>query len=383
MDNPFTTPADFADDPSFRAFVRNTDPAAILTWTDWLARYPDRAADVAEASHLVRQLDAYQPRWLPIAGVERETVWLHQRLAHELNRRQPGPVSPPAPNRHWVLWGRMPMIRVAAVWALALLTTYTLYQVSQPVRSVATTIVAGRPTLENPPVADAPLAAPMRTRIAQTDYGQRRTVCLPDGSVVTLNAHSTLTLSPDWTTGKREVLLTGEAFFRVSKQQQNGQAVKFVVRAGNVAVDVLGTQFDVSTRNRRVKVVLNEGRIRLNVLTSGRASAPARTLDMLPGDLVEVSDRQAVTLNSRVQTADHSAWIAGELVFEDTPLAEVAVVIRENYGYTVEFADPTLANQRLTATLPDTNLDVLLKALEKAFTLSITKQQNTIRLART
>lgn len=383
MDNPFITPADFADDPSFRAFVRSTDPVAVLTWTDWLARYPDRTTDVTEATRLVSQLDAYQPRRLPEAGIEGEIGRLHQRLARQPDLSSPDPIPEPTPPvRRWIRWGRVPLTRVAAASVIVLLTTYALYRVSQPVRSPVTTIVAKRSASGNQPVADALVAVPTRTQIVRTDYGQRRTVRLPDGSVVTLNAHSTLTLSPDWTTGKREVLLTGEAFFRVSKQQQNGRAVKFVVRAGNVAVDVLGTQFDVSTRNRRVKVVLNEGRIRLSVLTSGQASAPARTLDMLPGDLVVVSDRQAVTLNSRVQTADHSAWIAGELVFEDTPLTEVAVVIRENYGYTVEFADRSLADQRLTATLPDANLDVLLRALEKAFALSITKQQNTIRLAR-
>jgi transmembrane sensor len=237
------------------------------------------------------------------------------------------------------------------------------------------------PPHTNPSGAYLPQRTTVQPLLAQTGYGQRRTVRLPDGSVVTLNAHSTLTLSPDWGSGKREVTLSGEAFFRVSKLEAAGQPVKFTVKANHVAVEVLGTQFDVSTRNRRVKVVLNEGKIRLNILPS-RASGATRTLDMLPGDMIEISDKQALTLKSRVETAEHTAWVTDELVFDNTSLAEVAEVIRNNYGYTVEFADPGLATQRLTATLPDPNLDVLLKALEKAFYLSVTKNQKTIRLAK-
>jgi len=381
MENAFTSPDSFADDPSFRDFVRNTDPAAVAKWTAWLAQHPNRTRDVEEAVLLVRRLDVYRPRQVTEAEVEQEVARLQHRLIQE-STGQPSASEPVTNLRPLHRWQHIrPWYAVAASVAL-LLVSYALFWVNQPLSGDAYVALTGKTASAKPAETTLP-GTSVRKPLVKTDYGQRRTIQLPDGSSVTLNAHSTLTLSPGWSTGKREVLLTGEAFFRVSKQQRGGQPVKFVVRANNVAVEVLGTQFDVSTRNQRVKVVLNEGRIRLKVLADNSpSSTPTRTLDMLPGDLVEVTGQQSVTLNSRVETAEHSAWVTGELVFEDVPLAEVATVIQNNYGYTVEFVDPALADQRLTAILPDSNLDVLLKALEKAFSLSITKQQNTIRFAK-
>lgn len=382
MEKVFRTPDDFADDPSFRAFVRNTDPEAVRHWTDWLARHPDRLPDAEEAIRLVDALDQYVPRRLTGQQLEQEIHTLQQRLVRETQQPLTGPTADETPgrvsSRRWL----HRVVRVAAAVVVLFFTGYFLYWLN---RSVSPSVRVESAMSDASPIRAAP--EPNRTtgnrQLTRTDYGQRRTIRLPDGSVVTLNAHSTLTLSPDWVDGKREVVLTGEAFFRVSKQQRAGNPVKFTVRAGNVVVEVLGTQFDVSTRNRRVKVVLNEGRIRLSVPDDARTTPDdSRTLEMLPGDIVEVSDKKTITLNSQAEVAEHSAWVMGELVFDDAPLSEVADVIRENYGYAVEFADPALAGQRLTATLPDQNLDVLLKALEKAFSLSITRHQNIIRIAR-
>ena len=378
METPFTSPESFADDPSFRAYVRQTDPEAALKWSAWLDRHPDRAPDLETAARLVRLLDTYQPQALTATRVDEEINRLRQRITNDEHR--PAPVDP-APAVRLNRWQATSWLtrRAAASLTGLLLVAGLIYYRGKPTpgQSVA------MPSKPVKSTETGVMATPVQPLLAQTDYGQRRTVRLPDGSVVTLNAHSTLTLSPDWASGRREVTLNGEAFFRVSRQQRDGQAVKFTVRANSVAVNVLSTQFDVSNRNGRVKVVLNEGKIRLNIMSRPSSGTnPERILDMLPGDLVEVSNKQVITLSSRVETADYTAWLNNELVFDNTPLAEVAGVIQANYGYTVEFADETLATQRLTATLPNANLDVFLKALEKAFALSITKQHNTIRLAR-
>lgn len=379
MESSFTPQNPLADDPSFRAYVRQTDPEAVLKWTEWLARHPDRTADAEAATQLVRTLDRYVPNRLSAAQLDHEIARLQARV-----RADPAPDAPRThapdhnvPNRLVGRWRNYPLRWLAAA-SVGLLLSYAAVSSLKVTDNQLVDSNVPAPQALPGTLPNAPSVQPL---LAQTNYGQRRTVRLPDGSVVTLNAHSTLTLSPDWSAGKREVTLDGEAYFRVSKQQRDGQPVKFVVWANRVAIHVLGTQFDVSTRQRRVKVVLNEGHIRLNV-PENATNGPARTLDMLPGDLVEVTDKQAVMLNSRIQTTEHVAWVSDELVFDNTPLASIAETIHDNYGYTVEFANPDLATKRLTATLPDPNLDVLLRALEKAFSLTITRTNKTIRLAK-
>lgn len=354
------SPEALADDPSFRAFVAGTDPEAVRRWAAWMDANPDRQADVQAAAELVRSLRDYQPRTLPPEQIETEL----RRLQHRLGADAQTPVRLLTTPRHW-WWAAAASVLLGGCLIGLLRSEPTL---------PAPAVVAGEKTASDVPVAVSPQSAPALTH--RTGYGERRRVTLPDGSRVWLNANSAIHLT-DWRDDHREVRLDGEAFFEITKKRLNQRAVKFTVLARQVAVDVLGTQFDVSTRNRRVKVVLNEGRIRLRVADRQQP----RALDLLPGDLVEVSDRQEITFQTRIDPTPHRAWTADELVFDDAPLAEVARLIHDNYGHEVVFADPALAQRRLTATLPDANLDVLLLALEKAFSLSVKRENNTIRLA--
>lgn len=359
------SPEALADDPSFRAFATGTDPEAIERWTAWLAHHPERQADVQAAIELVRALREYQPQTLPPDQLEAEL----QRLQHRLAAESETPLRPLTSPRSWRWWA------AAAAVLLGGCLTWLLLR-SEPALPPQTVAVSGEKSVAEVPVVSSPQPAPETTH--RTGYGERRRVTLPDGSRVWLNANSAIRLT-DWRDDHRLVHLDGEAFFEVTKKRLNQRAVKFTVLARQVAVDVLGTQFDVSTRNRRVKVVLNEGRIRLRVADRQQP----RALELLPGDLVEVNDRQEITFHNRIDPEPHRAWTADELVFDDAPLADVARLIHDNYGYEVVFADPALAQRRLTASLPDASLDVLLLALEKAFSLSVKREEKTIRLAPT
>lgn len=83
-----------------------------------------------------------------------------------------------------------------------------------------------------------------------TQYGEQRVVELPDHSVVSLNANSTLRFRNDWSQANtlREVWLDGEAFFSVQKQEGAAGPAKFIVHTNDLDVEVLGTRFNVSNR---------------------------------------------------------------------------------------------------------------------------------------
>jgi len=214
-----------------------------------------------------------------------------------------------------------------------------------------------------------------------TGYGQQRRLVLPDGSRVVLNANSTLETSATWgpKTG-REVWLRGEAYFSVAHKAapsvQNiataPAPLKFVVHTGSLDVSVLGTKFNVNSRDGSTQVVLDEGKVQLTA-----AGQPAHL--MKPGELVEFAPTRAAYTTRNVNTTHYTAWQAHRYVFDDTPLPEIARLLKNNYGYQVIVQDKALLSKKLTGEINTRNPDVLLYALSRSFNIRIEKQGKTLR----
>jgi len=97
-----------------------------------------------------------------------------------------------------------------------------------------------------------------------TDFAEWKTLQLPDGSEVKLNANSELILAEDWSEGAtRQVWLKGEAFFSVSKKPATH--AKFQVITDDLTVEVLGTEFNVLDRGEQTEIFLKEGKISLDM----------------------------------------------------------------------------------------------------------------------
>ncbi|QJW91870.1 DUF4974 domain-containing protein [Spirosoma taeanense] len=210
--------------------------------------------------------------------------------------------------------------------------------------------------------------------VQQTAFGETHRLTLPDGSTVTLNGNSRLRYAPQWSSGQtRDVWLTGEGFFRVTHQRNHE---RFIVHLPNrLTIEVLGTQFNVLARESRAKVVLNNGKIRLNV-----GEQAQRKLIMQPGDLVYADVKARIYYRKRVDAAAQSAWQTGKLKFDETSLQEVAQMLEDTYGVTVVIADPELRRQTLSGTIPNRDIETILKGLSTLFDLHITQQTNRITI---
>lgn len=192
--------------------------------------------------------------------------------------------------------------------------------------------------------------------VHQTGYGQMVRLTLPDGSAVTLNANSSLTYPREWPGGQiREVWLEGEAFFHVRRQKQK---TRFVVHTGKVRVEVLGTAFNVATRRGRTRVVLQSGRVKLE-----KAGRPGEAVLMQPRELVEYAAGDRQFRKRAVDPEPYTAWQGRKMIFNDTPVEEVARQLEDTYGLRVTIADPELAGRQLSGEISTRNVDVLLSAL--------------------
>ncbi|MEO1018817.1 MAG: FecR family protein [Pseudomonadota bacterium] len=160
----------------------------------------------------------------------------------------------------------------------------------------------------------------------ETAIGERSTVTLADGSVVTLNTDSEITV--DFSSAERNIdLLKGQAFFEVAKDSSR----PFVVDAGDKRIIALGTAFDVRFKDEgRVEVTLVEGLVDVDFISelsnndssNINAATPARTVSLKPGERLVASASPTPEI-VKPEIDNEISWRDGLLVFQDRPLAEV------------------------------------------------------------
>ncbi len=223
----------------------------------------------------------------------------------------------------------------------------------------------------------------------RTDHGQRASFSLPDGSKVTLNTDSRLrTRAAD---GKRQVYLdSGQAFFRVAKDATH----PFVVHAGGRTITAIGTAFDVRVEGGRFEVTLVEGKIRVEApvpsapaLTSApaapREAAPVvQATEMTAGSQLVAADPRGWTVRP-ADTARETSWLDGRLMFENQTLSAVAAEFGRYSEQKIVFADPSLADVRITGTFRSGDVGTFVRALEKYKMARVeTETDDAVRLAR-
>jgi ferric-dicitrate binding protein FerR (iron transport regulator) len=208
----------------------------------------------------------------------------------------------------------------------------------------------------------------------KTAFGETKTVILPDGSTVILNGNSSLHYQTDFHQAEiREVWLDGEAFFSIAHLPKNQ---KFIVNTSdNFNVEVLGTTFNVLTREQKTKVVLNTGKIKLNIRPD---ESREEHLVMNPGELVEFDNLSTTYIKRRVNPEAHSSWKSKKMIFENTSLSEILLLLEHTYGLQVEVADTSLLSQKLNGTIPTENVEVLLEGLSHVFSLKITRDNQKV-----
>ena len=224
---------------------------------------------------------------------------------------------------------------------------------------------------------------PLQPALAElvTHYGEIKRVTLPDGSLVVLNANSTMRVPQNWTnSGDRQVWLEGEAYFEVSKKPATHQ--KFVVHTPQVDVQVLGTRFNVNTRRQHSIVSLEEGKVQLvlngEVKEVMEKQAVKPTLQLKPGETAIINTSKDTVINESNDVVYHSGWSRNEFHFDNTPLFQIAGLIEDQYGYKMAYADSTLMQRKISGDFGVANINEFARVIEAALKLKLTIDNKTI-----
>lgn len=160
---------------------------------------------------------------------------------------------------------------------------------------------------------------------------------LEDGTQVWLNAESRLTYPSRFTDNKREVELQGEGFFKVAHDTHR----PFIVKAGKITTEVLGTEFNVRTYSpddSHITLLKGSVRVKNNISQKETVILPGEDAFLQPNGEIEVT---------RVDTDNYYLWTEGYFYFDNESLMEIMRDLGRWYNVRIEFNNPEAMNYRL------------------------------------
>lgn len=175
---------------------------------------------------------------------------------------------------------------------------------------------------------------------------------LADGSLVWLNAASSITYPTAFVGQERRVSITGEAYFEVSENK----AMPFFVEHNQLLVKVLGTHFNVNTYENEAsnKVTLLSG-----LVDVGNGKVTRR---LLPGQQASVSTA-GFSVKENTDTDEVMAWKNGQFYFGGSDIKSIMKQIERYYDVEVEFRDE-VPYQFVAKISRDVNVSAFLEKLE-------------------
>lgn len=205
-----------------------------------------------------------------------------------------------------------------------------------------------------------------RNLIKTTEYGQKMTFYLPDGSKVVLNSDSRLEFPEVFEADNRTVVLHGEAFFDVVRDVKR----PFEVHTGDYVTRVLGTSFVVNDRSdEELEVALRTGKVQV----SGKG---ARGI-LIPGEKMTIDLRNNSFQKSKFEEIAYFGWAKGVLYFNEVSFREVVDKLEHWYGVKIQVKNMPDLDKKYSGRFENENLENVLQGLSfiNGFKFSI-KQKN-------
>jgi ferric-dicitrate binding protein FerR (iron transport regulator) len=332
---------DFILDEDFMRWVCTPRAEDEAFWSNWLAQHPDKQLTIAEARNIVQSINI-KPQKISKAEIAEEVEKLLSTVHLSENT---------APRRFIHRWK---YVAAAACILVALGIAAALY-------------LPGKKDVEQ---FSYQRAVSSRHLIEQVNTSDRQLkITLPDSSIVLLSPNSRLSYKNGFdSTDTRDVYLSGEAFFEVTRDGLH----PFRVFANEIITKVLGTSFTISSfeKEKDIKITVRTGKVSVysQLATSEEKIKVANKLDG-----IIITPNQQLTYNREQQKFDKelldkpviiTADITPKMmVYEETPLVKVLKDLRKAYGIPITYDAELLQNCTLTADLSGQELFIKLNMI--------------------
>jgi ferric-dicitrate binding protein FerR (iron transport regulator) len=341
------TEEQFAADESFQQWVLETPAADMPFWKSYRLLHPEQREIMDKARLLVAELATRDYSMQPLSP-EEKTV-MRENIYQSLGLSSTSAITSFSPNgrRNRKRW-----IAAAAVIMLAI----PAYQF----------ILSGVASLANG-------KSKFSSLIVKTGSGEMKRILLEDSTVVMLNANSSLQCAGSFKNrSRREVVLEGNAFFNVAKDEKH----PFVVHAGALEVTVLGTQLNVNARSAATGVELTSGGVKVEQ-AENKNDAPAY---LLPGEKVTFDTASRSLIKTKMNAKLYSAWTEGVWNFRQTTLEEITGLLHEYYGVDIVFKSEKTRRMRINAVMAVTSLQKMIPVIEQTLQIKIEHINNQLIL---
>ena len=202
--------------------------------------------------------------------------------------------------------------------------------------------------------------------VVNTGYQSMDSVRLADGTKVMLNAGSRLTYPKEFSGEKREVQLSGQAFFEVTPDKTH----PFVVKTQKMDVTVLGTSFEVFSYDgdEEGETVLLTGKVKVEVLESNQQKGGSYVLK--PNEKLTYSKTDGISLTT-IDADAYSSWRQGKrMSFKNETLEMILERLEKWYGQKIECAPHLARHYRFTFTMHSESLDLILNYISHSAPLN-------------
>ncbi|UBM59387.1 FecR family protein [Marinilongibacter aquaticus] len=321
-------PEDLAADDSFRRWVLSNTLEDKLFWEKWLMENPDKEQLIGKAK---RYLEWTYEAFENIS--DEEIANEIDRLSQQINEQ--GTFEPKR--------------KILPIWVKVAASIFLIMGIALWVNRQNPNADAHKELLSQ-------IEEPLQEKINKTD--EPEFIVLPDGSNVLLQPKSRITYPKSFKGNKREVFLSGEAFFEISKNAEK----PFFVYANTLVTKVLGTSFKVSAfeDEQDVKVVVKTGRVSVFPLSKEALEEEAERAELTglvlaPNEqIVFETKNQKLTRTPVEKTIDLNLNIQNQsFSFKASKISDVFAALEKAYGIEIEYNDELMKNCYLTADLSD------------------------------
>lgn len=350
---------DFACDHTFQQYCREENESSIAFWTAWINQHPEKSDLVISARQLVVFLGAGQGNRMNQLNHLKRGLKQRESLENSLE-------SAPAAQKNYTRISKPYLALLAACLAVGIIG----YFVITDFRS-----------------------SPSPVRPSEAKYSStkadRKTVILPDGSLITLNKNSSITLNPHFSSTKRELTLIGEGFFEIKHDAEN----PFLVHTKAVTVKVLGTIFNIRAypqAKNETETYLIRGKVQVSL--NGRTGS---TYTLKPNEkLITRSgsnnpENQTAILKSPSHPEQHldvkpteTAWLRSRLELSNERLQDIAFKLENWYGIEIEFEDNETKSYRYSGTFESETPIRALEALQLSYPFKIRSKNGKILISK-
>jgi len=332
-------------------------PSEHMKWDAWRNRSAENKELYEKAVHLWESI-----RFNAAEGPLINSEWNKLKERLRLDKSLEEAVQPPSPlirsylqRRRYSGWLRFGAVAFAAIVLMAFIGWFGSFQ------------------------EEAKISERERYQLVSTDYGQRATIRLPEGTRIVLNANSTLRYPAVWMQSSTyRFELKGEAYFAVSKSTDVPRD-DFIVHTNDGTITVTGTRFVVYERGNGTRVVVEEGGVEVSSDDTRVADLESLAKTQLSsGRLVQFTKGQQMPKPISVNIKPFVTWWKNAMILEQTPFKEIVRRLEETYGVTVKVSDRRLLQRTLSGSIENQNLEIVTDALANALEVPVRRDGEVI-----